>query len=167
MALDTTISGANADSYITIATCNTYHNARLHNSDWFDASTDTRERALRWATKNLDNLVWLGTIATDTQSLMWPRSGVYNPYGVELASDEIPRWLEDAVAEYAWELIKADRQVDSENMGITQVMAGEVMVKFDKNDRKSKMPATVSSLVRPYLSLTGLSSLNFGTTIRV
>ena len=167
MTLDATVSGANANSYITIATGNAYHNTRLHNSEWFDADTDTRERALKWATRKLDDLVWLGTASTDTQALRWPRGGVYDPYGLEVDSTTIPGWLEDATAEYAWELIKADRQVDSDTAGISQVMAGEVMVKFDKNDRKSRLPIAVREVINYYLDKSASGSMNFGVTIRV
>lgn len=152
MTIDATAGGANSDSFATIAEANAYHNARLHNETWFDANTDTKERALKWATRILDDMKWKGSKTASTQALEWPRAAVLNLNGDELDDATIPTFLINAVSEYAFELIKMDREVDSDTKGISQVMAGEVSVKFDKTDRPSKTPTSIYRIIKNYLA---------------
>ena len=152
MTIDATAGGANSDSFATIAEANAYHNARLHNETWFDANTDTKKRALKWATRILDDMKWKGSKTASTQALEWPRAAVLNLNGDELDDATIPTFLINAVSEYAFELIKMDREVDSDTKGISQVMAGEVSVKFDKTDRPSKTPTSIYRIIKNYLA---------------
>lgn len=151
MALDATVGGVDSNSYIDVDTADLYHEVRLHNDEWFDASIEKREAALQWATNILDTLDWKGSKATTEQALAWPRSEVYDQSGTLLDSASIPKFLIHALSEYAWELMKGDRLVDSDTKGIKEVQAGEVRVKFDKHDRQTKTPIYVMRLLQPYL----------------
>jgi len=159
MTIDATAGGATSDSFATVAEANSYHNSRLHNDEWFNSPLDTREKALKWATRMLDNLSWKGQKTATTQALKWPRTYVYNDNGDQLAVDEIPSFLIAATSEYAWELIKSDREVDSDSKGISEVWAGEVVVKFNSSDRATKTPTSVYRLISYYT--TAGSSSNF------
>lgn len=152
MSIDATAGGASSNSFATVAEANAYHNARLHNETWFDANTDTKERSLKWATRILDDMKWKGSKTASTQALEWPRAAVLNLNGDELDDATIPTFLINAVSEYAFELIKMDREVDSDTKGISQVMAGEVSVKFDKTDRPSKTPTSIYRIIKNYLA---------------
>lgn len=153
MAIDATPKGTSSDSYATVSEANSYHAARLHNEEWFNAKPDEKERALKWATRLLDTFHWKGSKTTSAQALKWPRADVDDTNGDELNNNTIPQFLINAVSEYAWELIKGDREVDSDTKGIKEVMAGEVMVEFDKTDRASDTPNSVYRLIRDYTSV--------------
>lgn len=73
-AIDATIGGAAANSYITVAEGTSYADDVLGTLNWTTASTDNRTRALLAATARLDELSWIGERAATTQSLAWPRS---------------------------------------------------------------------------------------------
>ena len=147
------------NSYVDMSDAVTYHEGRLHNDAWLNAGTTTREAALKWATRLLDAMSWQGEKTATSQVLKWPRTYVYNDNGDQLDTSTIPQFLIDATCEYALQLIKGDRESDTDTQGIMEVKAGEVEIVFDKNDRASKTPASVYRLINSYLS-TG-SSPNF------
>lgn len=149
------------DSYCEISEAVTYHEGRLHNDDWLNASTTTREAALKWATRMLDALSWKGQKTATAQVLKWPRTYVYDDNGDQLDTASMPQFLIDATAEYALQLIKSDRESDSDTQGISDVKAGEVEVSFDKNDRASKTPSSVYRLINQYVSGSGSGSFTY------
>ena len=102
-AIDTTISGANANSYLTLAEAETYFDDRLNISAWQDTDADNRTRALLHAAQRLERENWLGDRATTTQRLAWPRIGVAKVE--EYESDEIPQQIKDAQCELALHLL--------------------------------------------------------------
>jgi len=79
MPLDTTIGGANADSYPSLAYALAYHAAK-GNAAWASATDANRETALRRATTWLDGTYrahWTGyRVNGRLQALEWPRSDV-------------------------------------------------------------------------------------------
>ena len=82
VVLDTSIGGANANSYVTEAEADDFVDAMIKSSDvthWGNGNDDTRRRALAYATQRLDRERFLGARATDTQALQWPRTGVRKP----------------------------------------------------------------------------------------
>ena len=78
VTLDTTIGGASSNAYCTLAEAETYMEARLHKADWTAAADATKNSAIVWATRLLDEgLEWDGTVYSEEQALRWPRTGVY------------------------------------------------------------------------------------------
>jgi hypothetical protein len=165
VSLESTAGSTTADSFCSVVEANAYHAARLHNEVWYNATTDSRERALKWATRLLDSMMWKGQKADSDQALTWPRSYVYDANGDALLATSIPNFLISATSEYAFELLKSDREVDSDTSGIKEVMAGEVLVKFDKTDRPSKTPTSVYRIISNYLG--SGSSPNFTRIERI
>lgn len=110
VAIDATVGGASANSYVTLATANTYVEGRLNASTWDAASDDNKNRALVEAALELQYMRWLGERVTDTQALSWPREWVVNPddpnydYYDETA---IPDRIATAQCELAFQFIKA------------------------------------------------------------
>ena len=77
MAIDATIGGATSDSYSTVADADAYHTNHLYHATWTAASTDSKERSLKMATRLLDErITWVGSKYTDEQHLRWPRGSV-------------------------------------------------------------------------------------------
>jgi hypothetical protein len=99
MSLDTTISGAAADSYATLAEYQAY----AANFGWTLSGTDAGDEVnLRKGRVYLDQMyIWKGYKTTGTQALEWPRivSGYVDGYSVP--SDAIPQKIKDAQMEMA------------------------------------------------------------------
>lgn len=112
VVIDATVGGASANSYVTLAEAQAYMDARLNESTWESATTDTQNRALVEATRELQPLYWQGTRADSTQALAWPRWFVINPDlpwagTVYYASTVIPQRVKDATCELALQFVKA------------------------------------------------------------
>jgi hypothetical protein len=82
IAIDATVGGANANSYLTLAAAQAIIDGFVQDADvtaWASATTDQKNRALFTATQRLDRERFRGARATDTQALQWPRTGVRKP----------------------------------------------------------------------------------------
>lgn len=135
MALDTTVGGASADSYATLAEFNTYITNRPNATT---LSTDAaKEAALRFAAKLLDAMfAWTGSAVDGVQVRSWPRSGMVTRNGYDIGTTTIPQELKDAQCEWAMRLGASDIAADNEALkqGITSVKAGSVAVSFKSVD---------------------------------
>lgn len=157
MPLNATPGDPNANSYATVQQADDYHADHLYGSSWTSAATATKEAALIWATRLLDEQVeWVGTKVTIEQALRWPRSDAWTPDQELLASDTIPIWLVRATAELARYLIQEDRTSERSH-GLTRVKADVVEVEFDRHDERPMLPPSVRSLVGPYGSVKAAS----------
>ena len=95
---------ADAESYLSVADADTYHNTHGDSADLLAASTGDKEEALRMGTQYLDatyNTLWIGSRANETQVLDWPRSSAEDTDGFIIASDALPQAIKDATAEAA------------------------------------------------------------------
>jgi hypothetical protein len=80
ITIDSTVGGAAANSYVTLAEWTTYLEGRLNVTAFTGAaSDDIRNRALAEATRELSAISWAGVRTDDTQALAWPRDLVRNP----------------------------------------------------------------------------------------
>ena len=73
VTLVSTVGGASSNSYLSVADGDTIAEYRLGTLAWSSATADDKARALISATSALDQLSWIGTRASDTQALAWPR----------------------------------------------------------------------------------------------
>ena len=166
-----TPGASNANSFLTEAEATVYFNARLPLAPpWEDADDPTA--ALAMATRILSALAqplkylipadkppyyyrtrrqWTGAPATTTQSLPWPRTGMYDANGNAIASNVVPQALKDATAELAGQLIIADTTLDNAVIagGITSVKAGSVSVSFKNMIEAKVLPDAVWNLMPP------------------
>lgn len=151
--LNATAKSASANSYVTVADADTYHDERLHNSEWSSASTDDKERALIWSTELLEaNFLWYGYRYSEEQALDWPRSEVYNESGYILDNETIPEKLKNATATLAYLLILSDRTRiagDSDQDGLKSLGLGnrEIEIEFDPNNKKLEVPTFIENLL--------------------
>lgn len=149
MSLDATIAGVNADSYISVANADTYHGNNLNVTDWTGATTADKEKALKMATRLLDERVdWIGTKNSSTQALRWPRAAVTDPDGYAVETTEIPTAVTNAAAEFGKFLLAENLVDDSDGKGIQSVKAGSVEITFDKNDTADVLPEIVYEMLR-------------------
>ena len=99
MPLDTTIGGASADSYATLAE----YQARAAAFGWTLAGDPADEINLRKAAVALDSgYNWLGYADTETQALAWPREISQSVGGYYVQSDAIPANIKTAQMELAY-----------------------------------------------------------------
>lgn len=156
---------SDANSYVSVADCDAYHDKHLYATDWTSASGSTKDKALAMATMAIDaNMDYYGWKKTSDQALLWPRVRVNDKeiYDVTVGADlsvsnyyfnenEIPQQLKDATCEMARELIKSDRTQDEEGKGISSlgVGSGAVDVVFDKMDKKQVFTDYIKRLLSP------------------
>lgn len=167
MALDSTIGGASADSYISVADADTYHGNNLNVTDWTGASSSDKEKALKMATRLLDERIdWNGSKYTEAQALRWPRSNVNDRDGYSVSTSEIPTDVTNATAEFAKFLIAGNRVDDSDGKGISRVKAGSVEVDFDKTDTADVLPEIVYEMLRGWGTIHARSKFGSVAVVR-
>lgn len=157
-AITATAGSASANSYITIADADTYHETHISSATWDGASTDEKCRALQTATRLLDQwFEWNGSASDSTQALLWPRSGVIGPNGYLEANNAIPTRIKHGCAELARQLIDNDRTADSDSRGVSSVTAGSVSVTFTGSATTDVIPDAVMGFVGWYGTKKGRS----------
>jgi hypothetical protein len=150
VGLDSTVGGASANSYCTVAEADGYHATRDYNPEWTNADTPTKEKYLQWATRLLDlSFVFIGTRASSLQSLMWPRFDAWDRDGYPYLSNTVPTLLKNAEAEFAFQLMKEDW-----TQGLTSVTDQGIQLGSLRTTPEShnQIPASVATLISPLVS---------------
>lgn len=150
-ALVATAGSASANAYVTRAVADQYHLDRpAAGTTWSAATSDQKDSAILWATRLMDALwEWEGVVVTETQALLFPRSGLCYRSGYTVPSTIIPTDLQHATAEFARQLLAADRAADSdvEVQGITSLRAGPVALTFKEGVYARPVPDAVVALI--------------------
>lgn len=156
---------ANAESYCSVADADTYHAAHGNPSAWSQADEAAKESALRLATQYIDATCrgrWRGVRATLTQRLAWPRRGVTDADGLQVAADELPRALVEATVVLAMKVAGGETLLpDAENAAAverTRVSVGPVEedIKYAAGNPPFKRYALADALLRGLLQPAGL-----------
>lgn len=147
--LVSTSGSASANSYVTLAEFTAYCERRLNVTAFDDAEPDDKVRALLMAARRLDQEQWLGSRASTTQALAWPRSGApkrdADSWGTYYSTTEIPQAIKDAQCELALSLL--DGFDDGEEDAIDSFSADGVSVKFRRDRPAGGLPVAVSHLI--------------------
>lgn len=101
----------NANSYLSEADADQYHENYGNPSSWSSATTSDKENALREATRYLDYAYvnrWRGFRGEKDQALDWPRRSVVDISGWTRDSDSVPQEVKDATAIAALTVIDGD-----------------------------------------------------------
>lgn len=99
MAIDPTVGGPTANSYLSVEAADAYFADRLFATAWTGA---LKAAALITATRRLEDLAWAGVRTTTTQALAWPRRDVYDEdLGQLLDERTIPVEIQHATCEFA------------------------------------------------------------------
>ena len=155
LTLIATAAAEDANTYVTLAEAESIMEARLHKTNWTNASDADKNIALVWATNLLDRQVdWDGSKYDDDSALRWPRSGIMNQDGIYLDDDVIPTFLKEATTFYAFYLLSEDRLAENDLMGFSYIRAGSVAMNIDKRDRKAVIPPEVWDIIKVYGSKT-------------
>lgn len=163
MALDTTIGGTTADSYVTVAEADTYH-ANFGNTDWSAIATDAlKEAALRKAAQYLDTKSYQGIKTASTQALEWPRYDVVID-GYLIPSDTIPTAIKNAQMEAALIASAQSLTPNLSNGSVIEETVGKITKRYSDytKDGGKKWPL-VDKLLRGYT----MGGENFHRVVRV
>jgi hypothetical protein len=138
-AIDATLGGTSANSYVTLAAANTYFETVPDSSTWVSKTDDQKNRALISATRWIDALSFYGDRCTETQALKWPRDN-YKVDGIELACTLIPEGIKTATYELA-RAFANDTSAITSTSGTTgiadEVELGDLKVKYSKTSQTS------------------------------
>lgn len=147
MAIDATVGGTGSNSYVTLSEMDAYVAERIYSDAW--AVLVDQEQALVTATNRLDQEGFMGTRASDTQALKWPRTGAYYD-GVLIADDVIPQKVKDATCEMALSLATSNVVERSELSQFHSLSVGPVsMVMTDITKvYVESLPVQVARLLR-------------------
>lgn len=138
------------NSYVSVADADTYLDESVRAQEsWPFVDERDKERALVSAARQLERVRWAGTKAVDTRAMEWPRSGVTDKYGDELADDAVPQVVKDAQVELALEIsLASDLETQTSTADNTKrVKAGEAEIEFFKPTSGARFPAVVQELL--------------------
>lgn len=148
-----TPGSATANSYVTVVEANAYFESRLPLDPIWDPTEAVAIPQILTAARMLSNIFsgskrlitpakgdpyyligmkWTGLPTNAIQAMDWPRTGMLDRLGRELASTVIPAELKQAQAELAGQLSLSDRVLDNDilTQGIQEIGAGPVKIKF-------------------------------------
>jgi len=153
MALDATVGGASANSFVDEAFADAYFADRINASDW--AAITTKPATLISATDFLSQFVYQGYRVNDTQALPHPRSGMQNRERTAyLPETDIAPDIKTATCELALYLNANAASFQTEDT-TTEVKVGPITIKQELKTfgEYSSLPLAVQRLLEPYLSL--------------
>lgn len=182
MALDATLGGASANSYVTVAEADAYFATSFGRTAWGSASADAyfatsfdrtawgsasaanKEIVLIESTRLLDLLVsWKGYVKSDTQALRWPRThvpnidGQYNGVESYISDSIVPKDVKNAVFELAYSLLSNGGFQASENE-LSKVKVGPVSIDFSDTVKSNGLPKMVRDMIARWGEYTVVSS---------
>jgi hypothetical protein len=138
-----TVGSASANSYVTLAECTTYMEARLNSDAFDDAAEDSKNRALVEATRELTVLPWDGLPVTATQALAWPRQWSRDPDSPVqdyFETDVIPQRVKDAACELAFQFLKAgttDVAAEPAEFGVIEKTVDVLTTRYEPRQRST------------------------------
>ena len=167
MALDSTVKGANSNSYASRYEANAYFADRLGASTVWDSADDAnKDASLIMATRHLDNMLFKGERTTTTQKLSFPRQFLPDPdstavyWGQQLRlrtdyfnADLIPDRVLFATYELAFRLLS-----DNELLGDPSLrqfkkvdVSGVIAIELDKQGLSRVIDRQIMHYINPLL----------------
>jgi len=143
MALDVTVAGASADSYCTVAEADAFVGWKAV-SAWDNASTTTKEGALKAAVRLMDELPYLGAKSDTAQALRFPSGYLTDSNG----NFYIPTRIKEAQALLALALMENPSLDDGERDVQSISVAGSFSVNYGKADARELMDVLPNSVLR-------------------
>lgn len=151
------ISGNDYNVYGPRADANVYFAAKLGRESWNATSGGDRDRALVSATRLLELQRYNGEItdAVTPQPLQWPRSGIVDRRGIDIADTDFPEDILNAYYELAQAIIDDTELANSPNQNdnTKSVKAGDVEAEFFTPTKDTpRFPNQVQEYLKPYIS---------------
>ena len=148
IAIDDTVGGENANSYISLLDAQKYFDGKFYNSTWLGLTEDQQRITLVEATRMIDALYNFNGTITNTdprQALKWPRTGAYDCEGILVDTDTIPQEVKNAVCEQA-DYVAVTNAVSTTNNEYEKASVGKGAV-----DVTYKDGYTVQQIANPVL----------------
>lgn len=149
MALDATVGGNSANSYVSQDEANDYFADTLQADDW--TAVTAKDGALVQATEYLNSLEWRGNKASSTQALQLPRKSLYDVNGSLVPSDSIPPEVKRATYQLALFLA-------ANSDGLTPDLTTKIKVDVIEIEQEvlafgsfSALPTLVKNLIKPFM----------------
>lgn len=162
-AIDASVGGPSANSYVTEAEADTYFGGRLNAGAWTSGGA-SRVPALIQAARRLDQETYRGCpvkprigAAGETQALQWPRYGVTDEGGRTYLTTAVPQVLKDAQCELALAYLvggTSDAFADSGLEAFEKVKIGPLEVTPRATRAAGELPEVVQRLLRHVLANT-------------
>lgn len=152
------------DSYISLVDANTYFNTRVDVAAWTASSDPEKEKALATAAALMNEIIWVGVAASDSQVLAFPRAGDYmDPVlgkVVTLNTAQIPQRIKAANCEQAYQLLNNDGLLD-ETGRVSKIKVDTIELSgLDSNESlPPRFSLTAQNLFYP-LTMEGAAALN-------
>lgn len=176
MIFDSSIGGANSNSYVSVEDADDYFETSIGKPNWSSLSVTDKQKCLIESTRLLDTLIkWKGFIKSDQQALMWPRSYVPNPDSrydnletvleSYISDDIIPKDVKNATNELAYSLI-SNNGFQSEENELSSLKVGPISLDFLDSVKSNGLPLIVRSMISKWGYYNSLAS-NSVQTVRL
>lgn len=165
MAIDATVAGASANSYVTVAEAAAYAADSFSADEYLALSASDKEKCLRQAAKQIDRNRFVGFKATVQQRLEFPRHYPYNSdnpaYSTAL---EVPTSVKDAQCEQAFYLAAnaatggSSRRAKLQSEGVTSYRVGNAAETFGRGAGfvgETGLCPDAAHVLRRWISITG------------
>lgn len=153
--INSEVGHAEADSYVDLTYVDNFVAFSVDNALW--PTTDAeKEAALVEATRILDSQFdWKGLIASETQALRWPRSGVYDADDRLISDSIVPKAIKDAVCSLAYYLVQNGglKQAQGEIKGLK---IGPIDLKFAEGSETIGVPKYIARSLKSFGSFIGV-----------
>ena len=139
---ETTIT-VGENSYIDIEEANEYFAGRLHAESWGQADSETKEKALKQATKIIDRQRLNGRKTNPSQPLVFPR----------YPDTEIPEEVKEACCEEALALLERgnSQRLKLQQEGVQSFTLGNMSESYTAGAGKGLLSQEAKELLRPWL----------------
>jgi hypothetical protein len=121
------------DSYVTVAEADTYFGNRPFSTAWI-GEDDVKEDALKYATKLMELRNYKGGRYVSTQTLSFPRSGLYID-SVAVDSDTVHQNVKDAQCEIALQVLQTDYSAVDSLSEYSDIKVGPIEVSTKSGGR--------------------------------
>ena len=130
-------------SYCTIEYANEYFAGRLHAESWSGADSETKEKALRQATRSIDRMPLRGRKTDLHQPLAFPR----------YPDTEIPEAVKEACCEEALAILESgnSQRRKLQREGVQSFSLGNMSETFVAGAGKGLLSQEAKELLRPWL----------------
>jgi|GEM_PF-2426778 len=147
--VETGDADSDATSYCSVEFADDYVEANhFASADWLAQTEEEKERLLVRASKFIDvRFKWNGQRVDQDSGLRWPRSGVFDEDGFQIADDVIPRVLQEAVAEFATYLMSEDWTAPRDADQFKEVQVDVVDIKYNTDFRRAYVPQTIIAML--------------------
>lgn len=135
MAIISTPSAQNANSYIDLSFAESYFTTKFGATAWADFTTAEKEQLCVSATEAINVLKFGGVKSVNAQALEWPRAYLEDSSGFAIPSDSIPANVKKATCEMAfWIWTEEDRMMsDTDLQQLESMSVGPLDLKVNKS----------------------------------